>query len=68
MHLVCSIHLPIASQTEKCGVVMLEYDLVEYAKLYDLLINEVYHSNARSKMYRILGYKCFFVSGEFLNT
>jgi hypothetical protein len=29
---------------------MLEYDLVEYAKSYDLLMNEVYYSNARSKM------------------
>ena len=35
---------------------MLEYDLVKYAELYDLLMNEVYHSNARSKMLRILDY------------
>ena len=50
MHLVCSVHFPITSQPEKRGAVMLEYDLVEYAKSYDLLMNEVYHSNACSKM------------------
>uniref|UniRef100_A0A2N9GZA0 Reverse transcriptase Ty1/copia-type domain-containing protein n=1 Tax=Fagus sylvatica TaxID=28930 RepID=A0A2N9GZA0_FAGSY len=36
--------------TEKRGAVILEYDLVEYTKSYDLLMNEVYHSNARSKI------------------
>uniref|UniRef100_A0A2N9EYX8 Uncharacterized protein n=1 Tax=Fagus sylvatica TaxID=28930 RepID=A0A2N9EYX8_FAGSY len=42
------VHFPIISQTEKRGAVMLAYDLVEYAKSYDLLMNEVYHSNARN--------------------
>ncbi len=56
MHLVCSVHFPIASQIEKHEAVMLKYNLVEYAKSYDLLMNEVYHSNARSKMLRILDY------------
>uniref|UniRef100_A0A2N9F932 Uncharacterized protein n=1 Tax=Fagus sylvatica TaxID=28930 RepID=A0A2N9F932_FAGSY len=37
----------LKGDTEKRGAVMLEYDLVEYAELYDLLMNEVYHSNAR---------------------
>jgi hypothetical protein len=50
VHLVCSVHFLIALQTEKRGAVMLEYDLVEHAKSYDLLMNEVYHNNARSKM------------------
>uniref|UniRef100_A0A2N9F5R5 Uncharacterized protein n=1 Tax=Fagus sylvatica TaxID=28930 RepID=A0A2N9F5R5_FAGSY len=45
-----SVNFPINSQTEKRGAVMLEYDLMDYAKSYDLLMNEVYHSNACSKM------------------
>uniref|UniRef100_A0A2N9GGA1 Uncharacterized protein n=1 Tax=Fagus sylvatica TaxID=28930 RepID=A0A2N9GGA1_FAGSY len=47
---VRSVNFPINSQTEKRGAVMLEYDLMDYAKSYDLLMNEVYHSNACSKM------------------
>ena len=46
---VASIFL-LPCRQKKRGAVMLEYDLVEYAKSYYLLMNEVYHSNARSKM------------------
>uniref|UniRef100_A0A2N9ERL1 Transmembrane protein n=1 Tax=Fagus sylvatica TaxID=28930 RepID=A0A2N9ERL1_FAGSY len=38
----------LKGDTKKRGAVILEYDLVEYTESYDLLMNEVYHSNARN--------------------
>jgi hypothetical protein len=46
---VASIFL-LSRRQKKHGAVILEYDLVQYTKSYDLLMHKVYHSNARSKM------------------